>query len=156
MILWRIATETRTYTADDLSGKGAATHPGRWNAAGEAVIYCAPSIAMAVLETAAHTDTTGLPLNRFLIALDIPDAVWSARRVMPVTSLPPTWRAIPAGMTSVSIGAAWRSASGSAILEVPSAIVPEEVTCVLNPDHPDMPLITAAVIRPFEYDLLFR
>ena len=53
MILWRIATETREYRAIDLSGAGAARDPGRWNAAREPVVYCAPTIAIAVLETAA-------------------------------------------------------------------------------------------------------
>ena len=82
MRLWRIATETRSYKADDLSGKGAAVNPGRWNEEGQTVVYCALTIAMAVLETSAHIDSKGLPLNRFLIALDIPVEVWSARTAM--------------------------------------------------------------------------
>ena len=52
MKLWRIAAETRQYAADDLSGAGAARHPGRWNDVGEPVLYTAPSISLAVLETA--------------------------------------------------------------------------------------------------------
>jgi len=63
VILWRIATETRSYRADDLSGAGAAISPGRWNDTGEPVLYTAPSIALAVLETAAHLDDAGLPLR---------------------------------------------------------------------------------------------
>lgn len=156
MRLWRIATETRSYKADDLSGQGAAVNPGRWNEEGQTVVYCAPTIAMAVLETSAHIDSSGLPLNRFLIAVDIPVEVWSARTVMAVSSLPPAWRAIPAGRSSVAIGSGWWSSSVSAILEVPSAIVPEETTCVLNSRHSDMGKVIATVMRPFEYDLLFR
>ena len=56
MRLWRIAAETREYAAIDLSGAGAAKSPGRWNDYKEPVVYCAPTIAMAVLETAAHID----------------------------------------------------------------------------------------------------
>ena len=156
MRLWRIATETRSCKADDLSGKGAAANPGRWNEDGQPVVYCAPTIAMAVLETSAHIDSSGLPLNRFLVAIDIPAEVWSARVVMAVSSLPPAWRAIPAGRSSVSIGSGWWSSSVSAIIELPSAIVPEETTCVLNSRHPDMEKVIATVMRPFEYDLLFR
>ena len=49
MKLWRIATETLTYPANDLSGAGAAKNPGRWNDDGQGVVYCAPTLAMAVL-----------------------------------------------------------------------------------------------------------
>ncbi len=54
MILWRIAAETRKYPADDLSGGGAAASPARWNDEKQAVLYAAPTIAIAVLETAVH------------------------------------------------------------------------------------------------------
>ena len=75
MILWRIAAETRKYGADDLSGAGAAKSPGRWNDDGQPALYTAPTIAIAVLETAAHVDDSGLPLNRYLVQIDVPDAV---------------------------------------------------------------------------------
>ncbi|MDR3451266.1 MAG: RES family NAD+ phosphorylase [Rhodoferax sp.] len=156
MRLWRIATETRTYRADDLSGRGAAAHPGRWNDDGQAVVYCAPSIAMAVLETAAHIDTTGLPLNRFLVAIDVPESAWAARTILTPATMPVAWRAIPAGSASVTAGSRWWAGGASAILEVPSAIVPEEPACVLNPNHAGAAAFTATVVRAFEYDLLFR
>jgi RES domain-containing protein len=70
--LWRVAAETRIYPAIDLSGAGAAEHPGRWNDDKEPVVYCAPMIAMAVLETTAHVDDSGLPLNRFLAWISTP------------------------------------------------------------------------------------
>ena len=75
MKLWRIAAETRKYAAHDLSGGGAAASPGRWNDDKQAVIYSAPTIAIAVLETAAHIDDAGLPLNRFLVEINVPDDV---------------------------------------------------------------------------------
>ena len=51
--------------------------PGRWNDEKQAVVYSAPTIAIAVLETAAHIDDAGLPLNRFLVEIDVPDDVWA-------------------------------------------------------------------------------
>jgi RES domain-containing protein len=53
MNLWRIAAETRRYAAIDLSGKGAALRPGRWNDDGQLVVYTALTPALAVLETVA-------------------------------------------------------------------------------------------------------
>jgi RES domain-containing protein len=154
--LWRIAAETRAYQADDLSGIGAAAYPGRWNEVGEPVVYCAPTIAMAVLETAAHIDDAGFPLNRFLIRIDVPADVWARREEFPANRLPPTWAAIPAGRTSVQTGSAWLSSNRSLVLLVPSVIAPEECIALINPRHADAGKISAHVVRGFDYSRLFR
>lgn len=156
MKLWRIAAETRQYSADDLSGTGAAKHPGRWNNYGEAVVYSAPTIALAVLETSAHIDDAGLPLNRFLVEIDVPDRVWARRESVDIHALPPTWAAIPAGQGSVRVGSAWLTSGRTAILLVPSVIVPEERATLINPRHSDAGSITAHAARVFEYNRLFR
>lgn len=156
MKLWRIAAETRKYPADDLSGAAAADSPGRWNDDKEPIIYCAPTIAMAVLETAAHVDDSGLPLNRFLVEINVPDDLWAQRDEVGPGKLPRTWAAIPAGRTSVKIGSEWLSSRRTPILMVPSVIVPEEWASLINPRHPEAPKITAKVVRLFEYNRLFR
>ena len=156
MILWRIAAETRTYSANDLSGLGAAAHPGRWNDIGQPVVYAAPTIAMAMLETAAHIDDAGLPLNRFLVRIEVPDAAWAARTERSAASLPVTWCAIPAGRASIDIGAAWLRSRASPILAVPSAVVPEETIVLLNPAHDLFAGTTATAVRPVDYNRLLR
>jgi RES domain-containing protein len=135
MILWRIASETRQYGAADLSGAGAAAKPGRWNAIGEAVLYAAPTIAMAVLETAAHIDDAGLPQNRFVVRIDVPEKMWRAR---------------------TTLGSRWLREGASALLEVPSVIVPEETVVALNATHPEIKRLKATVVRRFDYPRLFR
>lgn len=156
MILWRIAAETRKYRANELSGAGAAKSPGRWNDDGQPALYTAPTIAIAVLETAAHVDDSGLPLNRYLVRIEVPDSVWAAREVMDVSKLPMTWAAIPAGHASVQAGADWLRGMTTAILEVPSVIVPEESAALINPLHPDAKTLSAKTVRLFEYNRLFR
>lgn len=156
MKLWRIAVETRRYAANDISGGGAAINPGRWNEAGEAVLYTAPTIAMAVLETAAHIDDRGLPLNRYLVELEVPPAIWRKRQTLAHTDMPAAWNAIPAGAASARIGSGWIRSLRSAILLVPSVIVPEEHVALVNPAHADAAHIAASVTRPFEYHRLFR
>ena len=156
MILWRIATETREYRANDLSGAGAARDPGRWNAAKEPVVYCAPTIAIAVLETAAHVDDSGLPLNKYLVEIQVPESVWALREELVLKALPATWGAIPAGAASVETGSRWLSSLRSPLLMVPSVIVPEESASLINPRHPEATKITARAVRRFEYNRLFR
>lgn len=156
MKLWRIATETRKYRATDTTGAGAAINPGRWNEAGDAVLYASSSVSLAVLETAAHINACGLPLNRFLIRLDVPDAVWAGREELVAAKLPATWKAIPAGAASAAIGSQWIKSRRSAILLVPSVIVPEEHVALVNPGHPDARKLKVVVARQFEYDSLFR
>jgi RES domain-containing protein len=156
VILWRIAADTRHYSADDLSGAGAARSPGRWNDDGQPVLYTAPTIALAVLETAAHIDDTGLPLNRFLVRIDVPEEAWEAREVREAASLPPAWAAIPAGRASVRIGADWLRSGRTALLLVPSVIVPEEPVALINPLHPQAKAIRAEIVRRLDYNRLFR
>lgn len=54
---------TRRYKAEDLSGNGAADTPGRWNRHNQHVLYAALTLAIAVLETAAHLRAASLPLD---------------------------------------------------------------------------------------------
>lgn len=154
--LWRIAAETRDYKADDLSGGGASKHPGRWNAPGEYVVYTAESLALAVLETAAHIDSAGLPLNRFVLKVSVPSKVWDARETLDPAKIDPAWCAVPAGKASVDIGSVWYKSSKSALLLVPSVIVPEAHAVLINATHADAKKIKAAIIRPFEFNRLFR
>lgn len=156
MKLARIGSTGKTWRPEDLSGAGAATFPGRWNTEGEHVIYAAPTLAMAILETAAHIDDRDLPLNKYVIDIDVPDHLWAARRVMPAKELPGGWDAIPHGIVSISIGSTWLAAGQELILELPSVIAPEESIVLINPRHPDAKAITAVATRRLQYNLLFR
>jgi len=156
MILWRIATETRQYAADDMSGGGAAASPGRWNDDKQHVIYAAPTLAVAVLETAAHLDDAGLPLNKYVVRIEVPNTAWDAREIVDVAALPAAWNAIPAGRASIDFGADWLTSGRSPILILPSVIVPEECVALINPQHPLSATIAAHTVRLFEYNRLFR
>ena len=156
MILWRIAADTRAYAADDLSGAGAAKSPGRWNDTGQPVLYTAPTIAVAVLETAAHIDDGGLPLNRYLVEITVPDATWSARETLDTSKLDLTWAAIPAGRSSVKPGSDWIKGGTAALLVVTSVIVLEEPAVLVNTSHPDAAKLKARIVRLFDYNRLFR
>ncbi|MCS4510648.1 RES family NAD+ phosphorylase [Xylophilus ampelinus] len=150
--LWRIATDTPDYTADDMRERGAETTGGRWNRAGMPVVYAATNIALATLETIVHFNTADLPLNRVLVRLDVPEKLWAARKILALDAAPVGWNVFPAGRVSLDLGDAWLRSAASVLMEVPSAIVPEESNVLVNPRHPDVAAIAVARTRTFACD----
>lgn len=151
--IWRIAVEAPTYAANDLSGTGAKITGGRWNSKGTPVVYCATNIALATLETVHYLRTGGLPFNRFLVRIDIPDDVWDARQVLDL--LPGGWDAIPAGMAARTAGDGWVASGATALLLVPSVIVPDEYNVLINPQHGGAASLMATTTRRWIYDPRF-
>ena len=150
--VWRIATDTPDYEADDLTGAGAKATGGRWNEVGVAMVYTSDSIALACLETVVHLNAAGLPFNRYLVAVTIPDDVWAAALVQSPAALPIGWEAGPAGRTSIGLGSGWVRSRSTAVMRVPSVIVPEEFNALINPAHPDAQRIRAQKLRRWLYD----
>jgi len=150
--LWRVASDTPSWTADDMSGKGAASKGARWNHPGELATYAATSISLAAWETRAHFGCAAtLPWNRFLVRIDVPDEIWAAREVL---GRPPLvgWDAIPEGLVSRNVGSSWLKSSRTALLTIPSVIIDEEDNVMVNPEHPDCARIRAIKVRRFLYD----
>lgn len=85
--------------------------------------------------------------------IDIPDAVWAACQIL--APLPGGWDAVPAGLTSIAAGVAWIASGASALLRVPSVIVPDEDNVLINPQHPDTAALTATTIKRWLYDPRF-
>jgi RES domain-containing protein len=141
---FRIAAETPDHKAVDISGRGAAEYGGRWNAKGAFMVYCAESVALAYLETLTSLTGGPPPRNRYLIEIDIPVEVWKRRHDADADgTLPPGWNAHPLGGASIEYGTAWLTSRTSAVLVVPSVVVPQERNILINPRHPSASRITA-------------
>ncbi len=151
-IVWRIATDTKDYEADDLSGTGARITGGRWNAVDLPAVYASETQALACLETLVHLNAGGLPLNRYLVAVVIPDGIWAKAQTSPPAALPVGWDAEPAGRASIAFGTDWMQSRASALLRVPSVIVMDEFNLLINPRHRESGDITAAKVRKWLYD----
>jgi RES domain-containing protein len=136
MQAWRICRQPFA----DLSGEGARLHGGRWNSPGRPLIYAAETAALAVLEVRVHLDLAWdlLPDDYVLIAMDLP-----AIRTEELTDLPPD---------AVAAGDSWLASRRSALLKVPSFIVPESFNIMINAIHPDAAAISIASVRPFAFD----
>ncbi len=150
--VWRIAVDTPEYEAHDLTGKGAEVTGGRWNRKGTALIYASDSRALACLETVVHLSSgDALPLNRYLVQIGIPIAVWNSRVAFdPAPHV--GWDAEPGGKVSMDCGTVWIQGKTTLLAEVPSVIVPEEHNILINPNHPDATKLTAVKIRSWTYD----
>jgi RES domain-containing protein len=149
--VWRNAAEAATYPASDLSGTGASITGGRWNVPGIPVVYCSSNIALTIVETLNAITSGPMPYNRYLVEIDIPDDLWQLA-VDGFSSPIGGWDAIPAGYSSQKLGTDWANSMTSAVLKVPSVMVPEEMNVLLNPRHADAHHITARVVRRWVYD----
>jgi RES domain-containing protein len=136
-----------------MTGKGAEISGGRWNRKGVPVIYTASSVALAALETIVHTDTGAWPLNRYVLEIAIPDTLWaSAENIEQQGTLPTVWDAQPAPKETLDFGDSWLVSRRSALLIVPSVIVPQETNILINPNHPDAGQIKIIKTTKFVYD----
>lgn len=151
-VLWRIGTDTPNYTAEDPSGEGAKSSGGRWNSKGNAVLYTSENIALACLETLVHLNAGGLPLNRYLVKINVPAAIWAKRNIFDVRANV-GWDAIPTGKVSIVWGDAWLKSQSSLCAVVPSVIVPEENNVLINPQHADTAKLVIVKVRKWIYDV---
>jgi RES domain-containing protein len=144
---WRIAKRKHAKTA--FTGEGARLFGGRWNNPGTSIVYTAQSQSLAVLEMLVHFDSPELLEKYVLFEVEIDDSLIA--HVDP-SRLPRTWRVDPSPTTVRAIGDDWIDAGISAVLRVPSALVPSENNFLLNPRHKDFPRLLLRRPVPFRFD----
>lgn len=125
---------------------------GRWHTRGRPIVYCSTHPAAALLEWIVHLelDSEQTPTTIPYITVDVPDDLRSDRVV--VGSLPPTWRASSA--ITQKIGNQWIASARSALLYVPSAVVPDAENILINPLHSEAARIRIGSIRDEPFDSL--
>jgi RES domain-containing protein len=129
------------------SGKGAALLGGRWNPSGVEAIYAAASVSLAALETLVHFSV--LPRDFVLTEIQVPEAVAES---LDEGDLPAGWDTLSASAVTQEIGRGWAVDLWSAVLSVPSAIVPVERNYVLNQKHPGFGRIKFLPSTPFRFE----
>jgi RES domain-containing protein len=150
--VWRIVTARFAEAA--FSGEGARLYGGRWNPKGVAMVYTAQSQSLALLEMLVQDQP--LRAHYVMIPAYIPDDL-AVVRVGP-DELPPNWREPGSREHLQKLGADWIASGRSAVLAVPSVVVPAESNFLLNPSHPDFSRITPGepVNHPTNFRLLAR
>jgi RES domain-containing protein len=143
MLLWRISPFL------DLNGQGGLMYSARWHFAGVPVVYLAESPAGALLEICTNTTADDVPPSFTLLKVAGPDLPIEE---VALTGLPEGWTRVPE--VTRQIGAEWLKSHRSALLQVPSALVPETVNILLNPLHPDA--AEFQIERSYEYPFDLR
>lgn len=129
---WRIVKQR--HAASAFSGEGARLFEGRWNSAGVAMVYCSEHVSLAALEILVHIQPI-VPRDKFRLFR----ASWDEKIMISLEAkkLPHGWNTAMAGNASRHVGDDWIKSGKSAVLSVPSVIVPRERTFLLNPKHAD-------------------
>lgn len=114
-------------------------------------MYVAGTLALAVLERLVHMAGRDKEPDYVSIECSFPEDFVSA---IGFNELPPDWRETPAPKElREDIGNRWLRSLRSAVLSVPSVIVPFERNYILNPAHPDFAKIRIGKPEPFAFDI---
>ncbi|HVW86866.1 MAG TPA: RES family NAD+ phosphorylase [Bryobacteraceae bacterium] len=140
----------REFTRSAYDGEGSYLFGGRWSSPGTRIVYASEYQSLAMLEYLAHLDP-GQPMRDLVLACaDIPEDV--SRTAISVNQLPEGWNAPMAPEWLARYGDQFIANGASAILIVPSAIVPAECNYLLNPRHPDFRRIVLGQPQDFWLD----
>jgi RES domain-containing protein len=129
MKVYRIANRKH---ASDISGKGAALYPGRWNKKGTPVLYTGESKDIALLETIVHIPPMISP-ELDVLTIKIPD---NSITELKISDLPKNWAQFPAPTILSEIGQKWVDEGKTIALKVPSGIIHSSNNIILNCNHP--------------------
>jgi RES domain-containing protein len=146
VVVYRLGSSR--YPANE--GLGASLYGGRWNRKGTAVIYTAESRALCALEMLVNTDE--LADDYIAIPIELPSdiAIETVSEADP--GMPLDWDADEAPSATQDLGTNWAERLTSAILSVPSSVIPRERNYILNPAHPAFARIRFGPPEPFYFD----
>ena len=117
---------------------------GRWNSAGNKVIYASETIPLAMLENMVRRQGVGFNSDFKVMFLEVPDdAVIDS---VAESGLEPGWRDPNDYSQCQPLGDQWFNAGKALMLKVPSAVMPLSFNFVLNTTHPDYPRVKLVAV----------
>lgn len=150
LTVWRLLTARYAQPKESaFSGEGGRLYGGRWNRKGVPMVYTAGSQSLAMLELLVQDEP--LRARYVMIAARLPKNL-KIERIAP-DQLPADWRDLAAREQLQAIGTEWAKRRSSAVLAVPSAVIPSEANYLLNPLHPSFARIEIGEPQDFITDL---
>jgi RES domain-containing protein len=147
MRLHRIALAKHSATAAAaFGGQGGLHGHGRWHVRGKLIVYTAEHTALAMAEALVHLQRSNSIEAFTHWEIEVPDAL-----ILSPPPLPPGWKNdVP---FTQALGDGWLSARKSVARFVPSALVPHDRNCLINPAHPQFDIRwVVAGPNPFHFD----
>ena len=144
---WRIVHAQHAVLAFD--GEGSRRYGGRWNSEGIPMVYASESLSLAALELLVHLDASRMMEDFVCISVQFDESLCLR---IDQNHLPLDWTTYPASHFIQNIGTAWFNSGESAVLVVPSVIVPLEMNYLINPRHPDFEKLKINNPEQFQYD----
>jgi RES domain-containing protein len=129
VFLWRVSNYAT------LDGVGGLFTGGRWHSRGRRVVYTCLNPATALLETLVHLEIDQEDQPEHFQVLKIAGANSISRERINLRTLPADWEHDTA--LSPRIGNQWLESMSTALLEVPSVLVPETWNVLVNSAHPE-------------------
>jgi RES domain-containing protein len=142
VFLWRISNH------DTLDGRGGFLASARWHTRGRPIVYLATTPAGALVEALVHLELKAnqLPKSYRLLKAEAPDDLPK----MHFSAITEDWRQNETA--SRTLGDEWLSRTQTALLEVPSAILPETMNMLFNPLHPDAARVSVQWHEAYPFD----
>ena len=116
-------------------GEGAFRFGGRWNSRGIRILYTAGSLSLAALEMLVQLND-----EEILLSYSFASAEFDESLILPIEefqTLPKNWNGSPPPLEIQRIGDEWGQKKTSAVLKIPSLILPVEYNYLINIGHPD-------------------
>lgn len=144
MFLWRISNHST------LDGRGGLLASARWHTVGRPIVYLAETPAGSLVEALVHLELTRATLPKLyrLLKAEAPSDLYTL--TIGGAELSGDWIHDP--VLTRTIGDEWLARRGTALLRVPSAIVPETYNMLLNPEHPDADRVQVLWYEQYPWD----
>jgi len=112
--------------------------------------YTSSHLSLCVLEQLVHLNPEDVPDDLPAFRVDVPDDLLV--EAVGTEDLPENWNRTAGHPECRRIGKLWVERKSSAVLEVLSAVLPEEMNNLINPQHPQAEAVHMVESRPFRLD----
>lgn len=113
------------------------------------MVYTAQSQSLAALEILVNAESSKL-LHHYVVIEVVIDPSLITR--LDISALPRNWRTDPPPRKLRTLGDLWIAQGSSAVMQVPSSVVPAESNFLLNPRHLDFHKLRIGKVIGFRFD----
>lgn len=150
LTIWRL--EKERYVDAAFRGKGSLKTSGRWHHKGTQVAYASEHPGVAVLEKLVWLGSYEVARESSHVLLPLHLDPTEHLETLDKSDLPDHWDTFPHPETTRALGTRWFEEERSAVLAVPSAVLPVAKNYLINPFHPDFHDLERGDPVPFSWD----